>query len=49
MIPMASAPPMIWAPMKLGADDGAMPANVPENIRPMVMAGLAKLVEDVNQ
>ena len=32
-----------------GTEDGAIPAKVPENIRPMVMAGLAKLVEDVNQ
>src|SRR5450755_1310974 len=46
---MARAPPMIWAAMKVGADDGAMPAKVAENIRPMVMAGLAKLVEDVKK
>ena len=39
----------IWAAMKRGTEDGAMPANVLENIRPMVMAGLAKLVEEVNQ
>ncbi len=49
MTAMASAPPRIWAPMKLGTDDGAIPAKVLENIRPMVMAGLAKLVEEVNQ
>jgi hypothetical protein len=35
--------------MKTGADDGAMPAKVSENIRPTVIAGLAKLVEEVNQ
>ena len=35
--------------MKAGTEDGAMPAKVSENIRPMVMAGLAKLVEEVNQ
>ena len=35
--------------MKGGTEDGAMPAKVPENIRPTVMAGLAKLVEEVNQ
>ena len=32
-----------------GADAGAMPAKVAENIRPIVIAGLAKLVEAVNQ
>jgi hypothetical protein len=35
--------------MKLGADDGAIPANVLENILPMVMAGFAKLVELVKK
>src|SRR6476646_7785828 len=45
----ASAPPMICAPMKLSTELGAIPAKVSENIRPMVMAGLAKLVEEVNQ
>ena len=49
MTPMARAPPMIWATMKLGADDGAIPAKVSENIRPMVIAGLAKLAEDVKK
>ena len=38
----------------LGGDEGrrgggAMPAKVSENIRPMVMAGLAKLVEEVKK
>ena len=28
---------------------GAIPAKVSENIRPTVMAGLAKLVEDVKK
>ena len=32
-----------------GTDAGAMPANVFENIRPTLIAGLAKLVELVNQ
>ncbi len=32
-----------------GTDDGAMPAKVSENIRATVTAGLAKLVELVNQ
>ena len=49
MSPMARIPPTTCAPMKLGADDGAMPAKVFENIRPTVMAGLAKLVELVKK
>ena len=49
MTTTARMPPRIWAAMKLGTEDGAMPAKVSENIRPMVMAGLAKLVEEVNQ
>ena len=32
-----------------GADEGAMPAKVSENMRPMLMAGLAKLVELVKK
>ena len=32
-----------------GADAGEIPAKVSENIRPNVMAGLAKLVEDVKK
>jgi hypothetical protein len=32
-------------PTEAGPDDGAMPANVLENIRPAVMGGSAKLVE----
>ena len=35
--------------MKAGAEAGAIPANVLENMRAMVTAGLAKLVELVNQ
>ena len=35
--------------MKARTEDGAIQANVSENIRPTVMAGLAKLVEEVNQ
>src|SRR5258706_11043956 len=34
---------------KTGADYGLMPANVSENMRAIVTAGLAKLVDDVNQ
>lgn len=35
--------------VKSSADDGAIPANVSENIRAIVTAGLAKDVEAVNQ
>src|SRR5262245_52749485 len=35
--------------MNIGADDGSMPAKVSESVRAMVTAGLAKLVDDVNQ
>ena len=49
MVAKASAPPATWARMKLGAEEGAMPAKVLENIRPTVMAGLAKLVELVKK
>jgi hypothetical protein len=42
-------PPPIWAAMNTGADDGAIPANVLENMRPIVIAGLAKLVEEVKK
>ena len=49
MITTARPAPMIWAAMKPGTEAGAIPAKVSENIRPMVMAGLAKLVEDVKK
>src|SRR5882757_3604156 len=45
----ASAPPTTWAAMNAGTEDGAIPAKVSENIRPTVIAGLAKLVEDVKK
>jgi hypothetical protein len=35
--------------MKPGTEVGAIPAKESENIRPTVIAGLAKLVELVNQ
>ena len=35
--------------MKAGTDAGAIPAKVAENIRPMVMAGFAKLAEEVKK
>jgi hypothetical protein len=34
---------------KTGTEDGAIPANDRENMRPTVMAGLAKLVELVKK
>ena len=37
------------APMNPGADEGAMPAKVSENMRPTVIAGLAKLVDEVKK
>ena len=46
---MAAMPPTTWAAMKAGTEDGAIPANELENIRPTVIAGLAKLVEDVKK
>jgi hypothetical protein len=47
--PMARMPPATWAVMKAGADDGAIPAKVSENILPMVIAGLAKLADEVKK
>ena len=35
--------------MNAGTTAGAMPANVSVSVRPIVTAGLAKLVDDVNQ
>ncbi len=35
--------------MKAGTAAGEIPAKLAENIRPMVMAGLAKLVEEVKK
>ena len=40
---------MSWATMNAGTDAGAMPAKVFENMRPTLMAGLAKLVELVKK
>ena len=37
------SPPTSWATTNAGTDAGAMPAKVSENIRPTVIAGLAKL------
>ena len=41
--------PTSWAATKPGTEAGAMPAKVSDRARPMVTAGLAKLVEEVNQ
>jgi hypothetical protein len=41
--------PTTWAATNPGTEDGAMPATVSLNARPTVTAGLAKLVELVNQ
>jgi hypothetical protein len=38
-----------WAEMKPGTEAGEMPAKVSDRARPMVTAGLAKQVEEVNQ
>ena len=45
----ARTPPITCAAMKSGAADGTIPAKVLENMRPIVMAGLAKLVELVKK
>ena len=45
----ASNAPINWAMMKGGASVGRMPENVSVRLRAMVTAGLAKLVEAVNQ
>jgi hypothetical protein len=35
--------------MNSGAEAGAIPAKLSDNVRAIVTAGLAKLVDDVNQ
>lgn len=44
-----TTPPTTCMPMKPGTEAGAIPAKVSEKARPMVTAGLAKEVEEVNQ
>ena len=46
---IAPMPPTSSATMKAGTDAGSMPAKVLLRVRPMVTAGLAKLVDEVNQ
>ena len=43
------SPPRSWAATKPGPTTGAMPAKVSVRVRPIVTAGFAKLVDDVNQ
>ena len=45
----AEQPPASWATTNAGTEAGAMPAKVSLNMRPTVTAGLAKLVDEVNQ
>jgi hypothetical protein len=47
--PSATMSPTTSAPTNEGTDEGAMPANELENIRPTAIAGLAKLVELVKK
>jgi hypothetical protein len=46
---MAIATPTSCITTNIGADAGSMPANESESVRATVTAGLAKLVDDVNQ
>ena len=45
----AMAAPMSCMTMNIGAEDGSIPAKVSDRVRAIVTAGLAKLVEEVNQ
>ena len=47
--PRASAPPTTCMTTNIGTDAGSMPAKVSEKMRAIVTAGLAKLVDEVNQ
>ena len=46
---MPTAAPTACMATKPATEEGAMPAKVSDKVRAMVTAGLAKLVEDVNQ
>jgi hypothetical protein len=46
---VAASAPMNWAAIKGTTDPSAMPANVPVSVLVNVTAGLAKLVDAVNQ
>ena len=45
----AKATPTSWAKMNMGTSTGAMPAKLFDRLRATVIAGLAKLVDEVNQ
>ncbi len=47
--PRAKIAPAIWNATNGPTEDGLVPANVLENMRATVTAGLAKLVEDVKK
>ena len=49
MTPSASTAPASWARMNAGTSAGRMPLKVSDRLRATVTAGLAKLVEAVNQ
>jgi hypothetical protein len=49
MAATAQTPPSSSAAMNAGTELGAIPAKVLENMRPMLIAGLAKLVELVKK
>jgi hypothetical protein len=49
MAAYAISPLISWAMTNAGTEAGAMPAKVSEMMRPTLIAGLAKLVELVNQ
>ena len=46
-MPSPTAAATTWAMMNIGAEDGSIPAKESENVRAIVTAGLAKLVDDV--
>ena len=49
MTATAKKQPTNWQRINIGALAGSIPANVSENVRATVTAGLAKLVEDVKK
>ena len=46
---LAAKAPNSWAMMKAGTSTGDMPAKLFDMLRTIVIAGLAKLVDEVNQ
>jgi hypothetical protein len=49
MTPTATAPPATCVSRNIGTELGAIPAKLSDSVRATVTAGLAKLVELVNQ